>query len=75
MLTFRHAVTMSLALVVLAEDNGLAVTPPMGWRNWNQYQCAISQGTAGSKLPLACQPEWEAGLAGLRGRWGGTALQ
>ena len=26
-----------------AIDNGLGVTPPRGWRSWNQFQCAINQ--------------------------------
>jgi alpha-galactosidase len=25
-----------------AENNGLAVTPPMGWNDWNRYGCSIS---------------------------------
>ena len=28
---------------VLGIDNGIGVTPPRGWRSWNQFQCAINQ--------------------------------
>lgn len=28
-----------------AADNGRAMKPPMGWRDWNQYQAAINQDT------------------------------
>ena len=28
---------------VSAIDNGLGVTPPRGWRSWNQFQCGINQ--------------------------------
>ena len=24
-------------------DNGIGVSPPMGWRSWNQFQCNINQ--------------------------------
>ena len=27
----------------IALDNGLGVTPPRGWRSWNQFQCNIQQ--------------------------------
>ena len=26
-----------------AINNGLGRRPPMGWRSWNQFQCAINQ--------------------------------
>ena len=29
--------------VVLANDNGLALTPPMGWRSWNLYGHNVNQ--------------------------------
>ena len=28
---------------VAAIDNGLGITPPRGWRSWNQFDTAISQ--------------------------------
>mmetsp|Transcript_9845 Transcript_9845/g.20892 ORF Transcript_9845/g.20892 Transcript_9845/m.20892 type:complete len:476 (-) Transcript_9845:1269-2696(-) len=30
-------------VVVSANDNGLALTPPMGWRSWNQYGGNVDQ--------------------------------
>ena len=30
---------LSLAATAGASDNGRARTPPMGWRDWNQYGC------------------------------------
>eukprot|EP00696_Hemimastix_kukwesjijk_P011490 gnl/Hemi2/24422_TR8211_c0_g1_i1.p1 gnl/Hemi2/24422_TR8211_c0_g1~~gnl/Hemi2/24422_TR8211_c0_g1_i1.p1 ORF type:complete len:435 (-),score=140.77 gnl/Hemi2/24422_TR8211_c0_g1_i1:163-1467(-) len=41
-------VVLSLSLVLLlacvhADDNGRALTPPLGWRSWNQYECGVSQ--------------------------------
>jgi len=31
------------ASVVLANDNGLALTPPLGWRSWNLYGANVNQ--------------------------------
>ena len=28
---------------VLALDNGLAKTPPMGWNSWNKFACNVSE--------------------------------
>jgi len=28
---------------VFAHDNGLAITPPMGWNTWNKYGCSINE--------------------------------
>ena len=28
---------------VYAIDNGLGLTPPMGWNPWNKYGCEISE--------------------------------
>ena len=36
MLTFLH-------VVLLANDNGLARTPPLGWRSWNLYGANVNQ--------------------------------
>ena len=33
----------SLSAIVFAADDGAARTPPMAWRDWNQYQCDINQ--------------------------------
>jgi len=32
-----------LGAIVLANDNGLAKTPPMGWRSWNLYGANVNQ--------------------------------
>eukprot|EP01079_Euglenida_sp_SAG-EU17-18_P009163 gene9163-8254_t len=37
------ALLLPLPAPVCSIDNGLGVTPPMGWRSWNQFQCAINQ--------------------------------
>ena len=29
--------------IVLSLNNGLALTPPMGWRTWNAYSCDVNQ--------------------------------
>ena len=31
------------ALPVKASDNGLALTPPMGWNSWNKFGCNVSE--------------------------------
>lgn len=33
------------ALGVLGYDNGLAITPQMGWNTWNHFGCDISETT------------------------------
>ena len=30
---------------VVALDNGLALTPQMGWNTWNHFGCSISEDT------------------------------
>lgn len=30
-------------LTVLALDNGVGLTPPMGWNSWNHFGCAINE--------------------------------
>ena len=34
---------VSLALRALALDNGLGLTPQMGWNSWNHFHCGINQ--------------------------------
>lgn len=34
---------MFLLQVAHAADNGIGITPPRGWRSWNQFQCNIDQ--------------------------------
>ncbi|KAL7549780.1 hypothetical protein ACHAWF_017096, partial [Thalassiosira exigua] len=34
---------LTWARVATANDNGLALSPPMGWRSWNQYGPNVSQ--------------------------------
>src|SRR5499427_3366350 len=46
----RHAASgLFLGLVAMsvpparAWDNGLALTPPMGWNSWNKFGCNVSE--------------------------------
>ena len=34
-----------ILLIVAAQslDNGLGITPPMGWNSWNHYGCNINE--------------------------------
>ncbi len=34
---------MLAAAPAKALDNGLALTPPMGWNSWNKFQCGVSE--------------------------------
>lgn len=43
MLLFHAALFFSLFVSTDAAEDGLALTPPQGFRNWNQYQCKINQ--------------------------------
>jgi len=37
-------IIFSLFLInVYGIDNGLGITPPLGWRSWNQFQCSVDQ--------------------------------
>ena len=37
------ALILALVNAASSADNGRARTPPMGWRDWNQFQGAINQ--------------------------------
>jgi alpha-galactosidase len=46
----KHAFCCSLLMVAMlkvplaeAWDNGLALTPPMGWNSWNKFHCNVSE--------------------------------
>lgn len=39
----NYKVCLLLLVSVLALDNGLGRTPPMGWNPWNKYGCNISE--------------------------------
>jgi alpha-galactosidase len=28
---------------IVCLDNGVALTPPMGWNSWNYFRCGISE--------------------------------
>lgn len=32
-----------LIVAVQSLDNGLGITPPMGWNSWNHYGCNINE--------------------------------
>ena len=34
---------LTLLVAVLALDNGLGRTPPMGWNSWNKFHCNINE--------------------------------
>lgn len=40
---FHAALVFTLFVSTDAAEDGLALTSPMGYRNWNQYQCKINQ--------------------------------
>ena len=40
---FYAALGLTLLGCTNAAEDGLALSPPMGWRDWNQYQCKINQ--------------------------------
>merc|ERR1712070_108503 len=39
----RCAILLALSATALANDNGLAKLPPMGWRSWNLYGANVNQ--------------------------------
>jgi len=43
MMCVLAAVLMSLITLTTGLDNGLALTPPMGWRNWNAWLQDVNQ--------------------------------
>jgi len=42
-LTLSLLAFLSLAPPSHAHDNGLALTPPMGWNSWNKFACNVSE--------------------------------
>ena len=47
---------LALAPVVEANDNGLALTPPQGWRSWNLYGSSVSQALITSIMDGVVKP-------------------
>ena len=47
-------------------DNGIGLSPPMGWRSWNQFQCAINQSLI--------EEHYEIMAAKTRENWLGTKM-
>jgi len=39
--TFRVALLAVHLYIVSALDNGMALTPPMGWMSWQRFKCAV----------------------------------
>jgi len=35
-------ILLCLSLVCLSLDNGVGLTPPMGWNSWNHFACKIN---------------------------------
>ena len=29
--------------LIYSIDNGLGITPPMGWNGWNQFRCEVNE--------------------------------
>eukprot|EP00756_Hemistasia_phaeocysticola_P052038 Hpha_TRINITY_DN27228_c0_g1::TRINITY_DN27228_c0_g1_i1::g.140708::m.140708/K07407/E3.2.1.22B, galA, rafA; alpha-galactosidase len=40
---WRVVIVACGAALAAAIDNGLGITPPRGWRSWNQFDCSINQ--------------------------------
>jgi alpha-galactosidase len=40
---FGASLAVALSSPLLALDNGLARTPPMGWNSWNKFACNVSE--------------------------------
>jgi len=38
----KFIIVVLLLTGVLSLDNGLGLTPPMGWNSWNHFACNIS---------------------------------
>src|SRR2546429_9589724 len=38
-----HIFLSSFPLATRAWDNGVALTPPMGWNSWNKFGCNVSE--------------------------------
>lgn len=51
-------------------DNGVARTPPMGWRNWNFFQGAITQEIMETQMKALTAPFLP--IVGLGGRDAGA---
>lgn len=53
--------------VVFGNDDGQARTPPMGWRNWNQFQGDITQALIERQMVAMAERSREVvGLPGTR---------
>ena len=37
------SIGIASALPLMALENGLARTPPMGWNSWNKFGCDVSE--------------------------------
>lgn len=40
---YRFILLQICTLMVQAYDNGLGLTPPMGWNTWNKFHCNIDE--------------------------------
>lgn len=43
--TVLSSFALAAVAYVRAADNGLALTPQMGWNTWNHFGCSISEDT------------------------------
>ena len=38
-----YVAIFSLIYLVTSLDNGVGLTPPMGWNSWNKFGCSINE--------------------------------
>ena len=39
----KHAAFILLVVLAVSLDNGVGLTPPMGWNSWNRFGCNINE--------------------------------
>ena len=49
------ALMLTLVAPTLALDNGVGLTPSMGWSSWNTFRCAISERLIREVVDPACE--------------------
>ena len=62
---FRAAFIAALIACSNAADDGLALTPPQGWRDWNEDQCGINQQIMMATMDLIADASRGVSLAAL----------
>ena len=49
-------VSLFLTLIVKGDNNGKALTPPMGWRSWNAFYASINSSIIEAQINELVQP-------------------